>query len=476
MARGKLLLAVSVVLSLTQLTLAAGPPPPQPVCASNLQASMVCVIPQVYGTTGLTLDNPAHQAHFDADFANLVLPVTVSVGTELALRSIASPASGVLFTFDKSLGTVTRSSESYGPILTERAETVGKHRVFLATTYEFRDFSSLDGISLNHLPLALSHVQFPGTGLSAADVIPCPGSATGSCPIYARDYISTQNRIDLKAHEVTFYATYGLTSRIDLSVAVPILDVRLGITSTAHIVRVAPQPVPSTDAALFASTDGTGYFHFFDATNPANSTDASFSNFKSASGIGDVVFRAKGTVWKGERARLALGLDLRTPTGDAKSLLGSGAPGVKPFLAASYRARISPHFNLGFEYNGQSILAGNVKNDATGKLPNEFFYSFGADAGLSKRLTVAADLLGTRLSSTERFRSVTFVDAVDGISYPNTPQAAVYRDAVNMIDISLGAKYSLFGNFLLTGNVVIKANNSGLRAKVVPLVGASYSF
>jgi hypothetical protein len=475
MARGKLLLLASAALGLAQLTLAQAPPL-TPVCASSLQSSMACVIPQVYGTTGLTLNNPTHKAHFDADFANLVVPVTVSVGTELALRSIASPASGVLFTFDKTLGTVTRSSESYGPILTERAETVGRHRVFVATTYEFRDFSSLDGISLKHLPLTLSHVQFPAGALTGADVIPCPKSATGFCPVYAEDYISTQNRIDLKAHEFTLYGTYGLTDRVDLSVAIPILDVRLGITSTAHIARIAPQPVSPTDALLYASTDGTGYFHFFDVTNAAGSTDALFSNHKSASGIGDVVFRVKGTAWKGERARLALGLDFRAATGDAKNFLGSGAPGIKPFLAASYRGRISPHFNLGFEYNGKSVLAGNVQTNAIGKLPNEFFYSGGVDAGVTKKLTVAADMLGTRLSSAQRFRSVPFVDAVDGIAYPNVPQAAGYRDAVNTIDFSIGAKYSPFGNFLVTGNVVIKANNAGLRANYVPLIGASYSF
>lgn len=474
MARGNLLLAASAVLCLAQVTLAQQAPPP--VCAAGLQSSMACVIPQVYGATGLTLNNPKHQAHFDADFANLVLPVTVSVGTELALRSIASPASGVLFTFDKSLGTVTRSNESYGPILTERAETVGRHRIFVATTYEFRDFSSLDGISLKHLPLALSHVQFPAGALTGADVIPCPGSPTGACPVYAMDYIATQNRIDLKAHEFTLYATYGLTSRVDVSVALPILDVRLGITSTAHIARIAPQPVSPADVALYASTDGTGYFHFFDVTDAAGSTDALFSNHKNASGIGDVVFRVKGTAWKGERTRLALGLDFRAATGDAKNFLGSGAPGIKPFLAASYRGRISPHFNLGFEYNGKSVLAGNVQTNTVGKLPNEFFYSGGVDAGITKKLTVAADMLGTRLSSAQRFRSVPFVDAVDGITYPNVPQAAGYRDAVNTIDFSVGAKYSPFGNFLLTGNVVIKANDAGLRANYVPLIGASYSF
>jgi hypothetical protein len=465
----KLALAASVAFGLTQVALA------QTVCAPNLQSSMACVIPQVYGPNSLVLPNPAHMAHFEGDFSNFVLPISVSVGTELALRSIAPPASGVLFTFDKSLGTVTRSSESYGPILTERAETVGRHKLFLAATYEFRDFSSLDGISLKHLPLDLTHEQFSVPGLPASEEVSCPGSPTGLCPIYAEDFITTQDRIDLKAHEVTFYATYGLFSRVDVSVAVPILDVRLGITSNAHIVRVAPQPVPLGDP-LFGSTNGTGFYHYFDATNPATGLDATFSNSKSASGIGDIDFRVKGAVLKFEHTRVALGLEVRTPIGDAKNFLGSGAPGVKPFLAASYGARVSPHVNLGFEWNGQSILAGNVQSNTTGKLPNEFFYSAGVDVGVRKRLTVAADILGTRLSSTERIRIVPFTDVVGPTTYPHVPQIALYRDSVNMVDISVGAKYNPIGNLLVTGNVTFKANDAGLRAKVVPLAGVSYTF
>jgi hypothetical protein len=244
------------------------------------------------------------------------------------------------------------------------------------------------------------------------------------------------------------------------------------------------------DPALYLTTDGTGYYHFFDLSDPS-SPDGLFSNSKAASGIGDVVFRAKGTVIKGEHARLALGIDVRTPTGDAKSFLGSGAPGTKPFLAASYSAKVSPHVNLGFEYNGQSILAGapqtvsgnSVLTGASGKLPNEFFYSFGADAGITKKLTVAADLLGARLSTTGRIHTVPYVSPVGGTvaaptptPYPGVTTIGLYKDSVNTLDISLGAKYSPFGNLLLTGNVVFKANDPGLRAKVVPLVGASYSF
>jgi len=45
-----------------------------------------------------------------------------------------------------------------------------------------------------------------------------------------------------------------------------------------------------------------------------------------------------------------------------------------------------------------------------------------------------------------------------------------------MNDLAVGAKYSLHGNLLLTGNVQFKLDDGGLRTKIVPLVGISYTF
>lgn len=433
---------------------------PPPACAPNLSGTLVCTIPEVYGPTGLTLANPKHVAHFNSSFQSGFAPLTLAVGTEVSALPLASPASGVLFTFDRSLGIVTRSQESFGPILSERAETIGKHRLYLAGTYAFYDFSSLDGINLKHIPSVFSHVEFP---FPAGDGIPG----------FEHDYITTQNRIDLKVHQVTFYGTFGLTNRLDVSVAVPILDVHEAVSSAAHIVRVQPEPVPPTDPTFALSVNG--FFHYFNSADPAGAVDASFHNAKSAAGLGDVIFRVKGTFFKGERARAALGLDFRTPTGDETNFLGAGAVGVRPFLVFSYGARVSPHADVGFQYNGDSILAGNVQTGTTAKLPNQFFYAFGVDVGITKRLTGVVDLLGQRISSTVRVKEAPFVDEF-GVAQPGVTQTILTKSSLNSDDLSLGVKYSPFGNFLITGNILVTLNNAGLRANVVPLVGVSYSF
>jgi len=57
------------------------------------------------------------------------------------------------------------------------------------------------------------------------------------------------------------------------------------------------------------------------------------------------------------------------------------------------------------------------------------------------------------------------------------PTSLVKSDTdISIVDASLGAKVRLFRHLLVTGNVLLKLNDSGLRAKVVPLAGISYTF
>ena len=68
---------------------------------------------------------------------------------------------------------------------------------------------------------------------------------------------------------------------------------------------------------------------------------------------------------------MALGVDLRLPTGDERNLLGTGAPGVSPFLAWSGNfGALSPHLNGGYQWNGDSILGGEPGSGETADLPD----------------------------------------------------------------------------------------------------------
>jgi hypothetical protein len=417
-----------------------------------------CLIPNVYGPNGLTLPNPFHEAHFENDFQANFSPLNAAIATELTLLPLASPASGFTYTFDRASGVYTRSAQSFGPVLAERAETIGKRKFFVGFTYQYFSFDSLDGIDMNQLPAVFRHSV--GTG---------PG---GTSPSYESDFISTANSLNLFVNQMTGFATVGITDRFDVSLAIPVLNVNLGVRSAATIHRTAP-PDP-----VF------GQSHFFDANDPNGSVNKTFNDSGHSTGIGDITMRFKGTLLTGEHAALALAADVRFPSGDEKNFLGSGTYGVKPFLVGSFPiGKVSPHFNVGYQINGSSVLAGDILTGTKGHLPNDLFYTVGADVGVTKRLTLAFDILGQRVFGATRV----FLDNPYRSSVAEIPQAGVtvqqsYQQigirtgSFNVISGSAGFKAQVAGNLLLTANLLFQMNNDGLRAKAVPLVGLSYAF
>ena len=404
--------------------------------------NLVFAIPGLYGPNGLVLPNPFHSAHFNSSFQENFSPLNSELGTALTRLPLASPASGFVYTFDKSLGVWNQSSQSFGPILSERSETIGRRKLFVAFGYQYFGFSTLDGVDLHNLPAVFGHQE------------------TNPSPAYEADYITTSNDIDLSINQFTIFGTYGLTNRLDVSVAIPFEQTNLNVTSKAHIVRIAP-PSP-----VF------GQFHYFDSNDPQNSIDKVFSSSNSAAGIGDVIFRGKFSAWKGERAGLAVGLDVRVPSGDAMNFLGSGATGIRPFAAFSYRARVSPHLNAGYEWNGDSILAGNVLTGTKGKLPDAFLYAGGVDVGINKRASAVFDIVGQVTLDTEQIAVTTFT-ASNG---SQAPTFIITKGNVPITSASLGLKVNPWKSLLLNGNILIKLNDAGLRATVVPYVSVSYTF
>ena len=474
----------------------------QGVCPLNGTASpkLVCVLPQVYGPFGLGSGAAApllansHQAHFESDFLTSFSPINEAVGTQVSHLPIASPSSGISFVYDPALKTFSPSTdENLGPILGERAGTIGRNRLYVAFSYQYFNFGSIDGHDTSKLSSVVQHEVFPPP-FPSQFIVACPNQSGmpakyAGNPCFVRDFIEATTNIDLTVSQYTVYATYGITRRLDVSVAIPFLNVNMNVSSNATIVpnAVAP-PSPTFPGQVF---------HQFNpavvpacANTPAGQAclQGSFSNSGTATGIGDVILRGKYEVYKGERFGVAAGVDVRVPSGDAQNFLGSGATGVKPFGVISYRARVSPHAEVGYEWNGQSILAGNFVGPTAANtkvsLPNRFIYIVGADASLTKRLTAAFDIYGQRLFSAAQLVSSPYTDLgkcsdvncttlTPGTTHPDS---AVNHADINITNASLGLKFRAIGKLVLTGNVLLKLDDAGLRSKAIPLAGVSYSF
>lgn len=345
--------------------------------------------------------------------------------TQIGQLPLATPASGFIFTFDKQKGVYKASQESFGPLLAERVETIGRHKAYVAFTYQWFSFSDLDGNDLKHLPILFS---FP-TELNPQVVT------------------QTDNRIVANVNQYVVFGTFGLSDHVDVSLAIPFERVSMGVTSI-----------------------GTEY----STTTPAT---ASFSEYLPgvASGIGDVVISGKGTVYRLEKYGFAVGGELRLPSGDEQNFLGSGAVGIKPYLVVARNGKIAPHLNLAYQWNGSSSLA----IDMYGKqqpLPDFFGYTFGADIGLTKRITLAADLIGQHFFDAPQISTPQSVTGmVNGTTMAFSSVLAI-NGGYNVDNLALGLKANPWRNLLVLANVTIKLNSGGLRATAVPLVGASYSF
>jgi Putative MetA-pathway of phenol degradation len=211
-----------------------------------------------------------------------------------------------------------------------------------------------------------------------------------------------------------------------------------------------------------------------------------FPGVRSVNGIGDITLRVKGIAWKGERAGLGLGVDIRLPTGDSLNFLGAGAAGFKPFVVWSYRSRISPHAVVGYEVNGSSRIAGDLTTGTKERLPSQLTYAAGADVWLTNWFTAAFDLVGQQVFEAKR-TSVTSLQEPSACKdsaclFPNfdPPKSdqslSPATRTFNVTNASVGVKVRPFSNLLITANALIKLNNGGLRANVVPLVGVSYTF
>jgi hypothetical protein len=450
--------------------------PAQTRCSG--QAGLACTLPNLYGPFGLVLPNPFHTAHFNSTFQSNFSALNEAIATQLTLLPIASPASGFTYRFDPATGTYEQLRESFGPVLTERAETIGRHKFYFGGTFQRFRFDKLDGVPLHNLPAVFSHQQHTGTTPGIPD------------PPYESQFVSTMNSLDLKVNQFTIFGTFGVTSHVDISVAVPLSEIGFNVTSNATIVRTVNTEPPQ------------GFAHYFDPNDRAGSLTHTFSNNQfspdiytnsakignlywdpsrhSAAGVGDVVLRVKGNVYRNERISLALLTDVRFPTGDERNFLGSGAWGVKPSAAISiHTGRLTPHVNLGYQWNGASLLAGDILIGSKAKLPGFGFLSAGTDFGIARRLTLAADYIGQELINAPGIKRTNYPSRVPIVSTGNLASFGTIenvRKTYNQSNAAFGFKYNVFGRLLLSGNLLVALNDGGLRSRLAPLVGLSYSF
>lgn len=407
------------------------------------------VLPQLFGPNGLIVDSDAgldggpavpgsltHRAHFNSAFQSEFS--NFSTGFARKIVSVPLPAPGSSFVFEyNSSGDLVRVPKSFGPILAERTDTVGGRRTSFGFAFQRFDFTANDGISLNALPAVFEHDDPVDVGVKA-------------------DVVSTRNTIEASVSQVTGFVTYGISDRMDLSVAVPLVTTSVAAQSVATIERLG---LTAPDVHYFRQADGS------------KGTQRIFTSSGRATGLGDITVRLKARSARWARSALGFGVDVRIPTGDEENLLGAGAAGLKPFAiwSGSY-GMAAAHINVGYQWNGSSSLAGTFQTGGSRSLPDQMSFVVGTDLRLSARVTTAFDVLGDRVINGARLAPVTFVRA--GVSLPSI---AVSDGSFTEWNGSAGLKVLLSEGLLLNANLLFKLNESGLRSRVTALIGVGYS-
>jgi hypothetical protein len=423
-----------------------------PAAAQTKATSLATLFEDIYGPNGLvlssddvTLDGTTHAAHFNSAFQSDFRLVNIALTGQLTAVPLPSPASGFTYEFDATTGTFVRSTRSFGPILSDRAETIGRGRLAFGFSSQFFSFDHLDGVSLSAIPAVFRHDSFDLGGGRA-------------------DVVSTTNTIGADVNQFSGALTYGLTSRIDVSLAVPIVKTHLSLLSNARILRLG------TGTNL-----GVHYFLDNTALGGFGSTHQYFTE-GSASGVGDLVLRVKSMMIREGSRALAAGLDLRVPTGDELNLLGTGAMGLRPFAAVSAGyGPFAPHANIAYQWNGQSVLAGDVRSGTESDLPDQFQYALGSDLAVNPKFSMVFDVLGQRVLNSPRL-SVYTLNATGQAGSASLPDLRFGSDSYWVTNASLGFKANVASRLLINFNMRFNVGNKGLADRVAPLIGIEWSF
>ena len=225
--------------------------------------------------------------------------ITRLLQAELTTLPLGSSSAGFTYRLNPQLGTVERTSQSFGPLFAERSLTAGRGRFSLGMTLQFTSYSQLNDVALDSGNLVTVANQFRDE---------------------TTPFDSETLTLEIRSRTATFLGTVGVTDWLDVSVAVPVVS----LTLEGHRINTY-----RGQELLQASGNA------------------------EATGLGDMAIRAKARLYGASGSGLALLAETRLPTGREEDLLGSGEASFAAMLVGSYEpGRLALHGNAGLTRGG----------------------------------------------------------------------------------------------------------------------------
>jgi hypothetical protein len=332
---------------------------------------------------------------------------TISKLLVLELATLpSSSGGGFTYRLDPTLGTVIRASDSFGPLFTERSLLAGRGRASFGMSFSSVTYDNVDGRNLRD-----------GTLVSTASVF------HGETTPFDIETVTLKFRTDT----VTLNGTVGITDQLEVSAGIPFI--RLNLEGERIDNYRGQQLIQARGSA-------------------------------STAGLGDIVVRARYNVYRSGASGMALGAEVRLPTGNEEDLLGTGSTSFTPRFIGSYEQdRVGVHGEVGYTLRGVS---------------EALTYAGAVTAVAAPRLTLVGELLGRRLNAVGRLVETTLphprLTGVDTVRLTSSDETA---DRLLLVG---GFKWNIASTWLLTANVLRPLTDVGLNASWVPSVTFDYWF
>ena len=408
---------------------------------SNIFTEILDVRLQRSGSPGF------HGTHFleSAARANsdLVPALNSLIAGNVSSLPLSSTSAGVLFDF--STGQPVRVAESMGPIFAETAKPLGKGKILIEANFTFQDLDRFRGLQTDQMLFSFTHKDV------TAD------ATLGDNPNES-DVIDVGMDLHTRVTLGSLFATMGVTNDLDVSLALPVIIVRMNGTATANI-----------RSFTFGRLGHANHFFGGDTLNPIFQTKVPYD--QTGSGIGDLALRLKYSFARGGDLDFASLLDIRFPTGKKDNFLGSGKATYRLWAILSKRiGNTTPHLNIGYARKPADLQS------------DTFEFRGGFDTKLYSNLTFAFDVLGqVDVNANEAIHlapgSVAITDRVTNgqsirvVNLSNIPDS----DNDNMYTASFGFRYAPSDPVMFLGNILLPMNSGGLRAQIASTLGVSIS-
>ena len=331
--------------------------------------------------------------------------ISRSLLSSLATLPVASSSSAFVYRLNPELGTVERSTRTFGPFFLERAATGGRGQPSLGLTVQHLTFTSLDGRNLANGSLVTTANAFKDEK-APFDV----------------DALT----LHIAADVATLYGNVGVTNRMDVGFAAPVVALRI-------------------DGSRLDTYRGQAF------------RQAAASG--RTIGLADLVVRAKYTLVDGDVAALATAVDVRLPTGRQEDLLGTGSTSYKFSAIGSLESgRWSAHANAGMSRGG---------------LAPELSYGAALAVAATSTVSLVGEVLGRWIDGAGHLIDVTAAHPT--LAGVNTIRLSGDTSNVHLVSFVPGFKWNLGNTWVLAGNVAIPLTTSGLTTRFTPFVGLDYT-